>query len=219
MMKLNILNPTDIEKKLNQYQLNNNFLKSELALKIDDFDVNKLDTDKIYHIENIKSLCIDYRLRFLDLKYFKGEIPDEGIKKINSFKASHGSLISNFKIMAPSKMFRLKNYDDPLLFINLGNNYFYLIHKWGNDLSPFRKLLMWPFKNILNLIVFMIILSLFLTEITPAGLFSKSASVSSFFMIFFFMFKAVASIFIFYGFSLGKNFNKYIWNNKYDKSQ
>ena len=60
-------------------------------------------------------------------------------------------------------MFRLKNYDDPLLFINLGNDYFYLIHKWGNDLSPFRKLLMWPFKNILNLIVFMIILSLFLT--------------------------------------------------------
>ena len=70
-MKLNILNPTDIEKKLNQYQLNNNFLKSELVLKIDDFDVNKLDTDKIYHIDNIKSLCIDYRLRFLDLKYFK----------------------------------------------------------------------------------------------------------------------------------------------------
>ena len=40
MMKLNILNPTDIEKKLNQYQLSNNFLKSELSLKIDDFDVN-----------------------------------------------------------------------------------------------------------------------------------------------------------------------------------
>ena len=76
-MKLNILNPTDIEKKLNQYQLNNNFLRSELVLKIDDFDVNKLDTDKIYHIDNIKSLCIDYRLRFLDLKYFKGEIPEE----------------------------------------------------------------------------------------------------------------------------------------------
>ena len=218
-MKLNILNPTDIEKKLNQYQLNNNFLKSELALKIDNFDINKLDTDKIYHIDNIKSLCIDYRLRFLDLKYFKGEIPDEGIKKINNFKADHDSLVSNFKIMAPSKMFRLKNYDDPLLFINLGNNYFYLIHKWGNDLSPLRKLIMWPFKNIINLIVFMIVLSLFLTEITPAGLFSKSSSASSFFMIFFFMFKAVVSIFIFYGISLGKNFNKYIWNNKYDKSQ
>ena len=64
MMKLDILNPTDIEKKLNQYQLNNNFLKSELVLKIDDFDVNKLDTDKIYHIDNIKSLCIDYGLDF-----------------------------------------------------------------------------------------------------------------------------------------------------------
>ena len=208
-----------MKKKLNQYQSNNNFLENELVVNIDNFNIDKLDTDKIYHIDNIKSLCIDYRLRFLDLKYFKGEIPKEGINKINNFKADHGSLISSFKIMAPSKMFRLKNSDDPLLFISLGNNYYYLIHKWGNDLSPFRKLLMWPFKNLINLIVFMVILSLFFTEITPAGLFSKSSSVSSFFMIFFFMFKAVVSMFIFYGFSLGKNFNKYIWNNKYDKSQ
>ena len=86
-------------------------------------------------------------------------------------------------MMAPSKLFELENYDDPLMFVSLDNDYYYLIHKWGNDMSYFRKLLMWPFKNILNLIVFMIILSLFLTEITPAGLFSKSASVSSFFML------------------------------------
>ena len=184
-----------------------------------DYKLDKINSDRIFHISDIKKICIDYRLRFLDFELFKASVPDEAYKNLKSFYSEHKELKREIKMMAPSSLFQLENYDDPLMFASLGNDYFYLIHKWGNDLSPFRKLLMWPFKNILNLIVFMIILSLFLTEITPAGLFSKSASVSSFFMIFFFMFKAVASRFIFYGFSLGKNFNKYIWNNKYDKSQ
>jgi hypothetical protein len=37
-------------------------------------------------------------------------------------------------------------------------------------------------------------------------------------MLFFFMFKAIASIVLFYGFALGKNFNPAIWNNRYDKT-
>ena len=40
-----------------------------------------------------------------------------------------------------SKLFRLKNTDDPLLFVPLGNSYFYLVHKWGNDLHPFENYL------------------------------------------------------------------------------
>ena len=170
-MKLNILNPTDIEKKLNQYQLNNNFLKSELVLKIDDFDVNKLDTGKIYHIDNIKSLCIDYRLRFLDFDYFKGKVPQEAYDNLKDFTINHPDLDIKIKMMAPSKLFELENYDDPLMFVNLGNNYYYLIHKWGNDMSFFRKILMWPFKNLYNIMVFICLISLFLTAIIPDGLF------------------------------------------------
>ena len=41
--------------------------------------------------------------------------------------------------MAPSKLFELENYDDPLLFASLGDGYYYLIHKWGNDLSFLEK--------------------------------------------------------------------------------
>ena len=127
-------------------------------------------------------------------------------------------LISDFKIMAPSKLFRLKNTDDPLLFVPLGNNYFYLVHKWGNDLHPYRKLLMWPLKSLWNMIGFLLVVSLGLTYITPTSIFSKVDSWSVFWMIYFFMFKAIASIVIFYAFALGKNFNKAIWNSKYNKS-
>ena len=35
------------------------------------FDFDQLDTNNIYHIEQIKQICIEYRLRFLDSKYFK----------------------------------------------------------------------------------------------------------------------------------------------------
>lgn len=182
------------------------------------FDFDKLDKDRIFHINSIKKICIDFRLRFLDHKYFKNSLPKEAFSEISNLESVHNTILSNFKIMAPSKLFRLKNTDDPLLFVPLGNNYFYLVHKWGNDLHPFRKLLMWPLKNLWNMICFLLFLSLGLTYITPTSIFSKVESWSVFWMIYFFMFKAIASIVIFYAFALGKNFNKAIWNSKYNKS-
>ena len=116
--------------------------------------------------------------------------------EISKLESSHNTILSNFKIMAPSKLFRLKNTDDPLLFVPLGNNYFYLVHKWGNDLHPYRKLLMWPFKNLWNMICFLLLLSLGLTYITPTSIFSKVESWSVFWMIYFFMFKTTYESFI-----------------------
>lgn len=179
------------------------------------FDFDQLETDKIYHIDQIKKICIDYRLRFLDSKYFKGEIPAEGISKIKALEKSHDIDIEEFKIIAPSKLFRLEDKDDPLLFAPIGNNYYYLIHRWGNDLHPLRKAFAWPFKNIVNLTALVLLIAYFITLMVPEGLFSKSSSSAEFWIIYFFMFKSIASVVIFYGFALGKNFNPAIWNSKY----
>lgn len=35
------------------------------------FDIDLLDADRIYHVDQIRKICVDYRLRFLDTKYFK----------------------------------------------------------------------------------------------------------------------------------------------------
>ena len=181
-----------------------------------DFDINKLDNDKIFYINDIKTTCIDYRLRFLDLKYFKGDIPKSTKLKINSFKIEHRLNSLNLKIMAPSKLFKLKNADDPLLFSDLGNGYFYLIDKWGNDLSFFRKISMWPFKNLKNISLFILIISFFVTLIIPNGLFVYDNSPNiEFFITYLFILKSIVAIVIFFGFSLGKNFNTAIWNRKY----
>ena len=179
------------------------------------FNHELLQTENIYHIDQIKKICIDYRLRFLDTKFFKGTIPKEALSKIRKLEKDHGTEIQGFKIIAPSKLFKLEDKDEPLLFAPIGNGYFYLIHQWGNDLHPLRKLMMWPFKNMVNLIILVLILSYFVTLLIPEGLFSNSTSLAQFGILYFFMFNSIGSIVIFYGFALGKNFNPAIWNSKY----
>lgn len=209
----------EVERLLKQESLKEGNISKQLASKTtidrNDFVFDLLETDHIFHLDQIKKICIDYRLRFLDSSFFKGEIPQTAISKIKELEAAHDTEIKGYKIMAPSKLFKLEDRDDPLLFAPIGNDYFYLIHKWGNDLHPFRKLMAWPFKNIVNLTFVVFVLSYLVTLMVPNGLFSKNNSAAEFWIIFFFMFKCMASVVIFYGFALGKNFNPAIWNSKY----
>lgn len=203
----------DVEKRIVL-----NFQIKDTVAAFNGFNIDLLETAGIYHIRHIKRIAIDYRLRFLDSHYFKGEIPAEAVAKIKKMEQDHGLEIKGFKILAPSKLFKLEDRDDPILFAPIGNGYYYLIHKWGRDLHPLRKLLMWPFKSLVNLISVLIAVSFLVTLLVPDGLFSKAGSNFQFWVIFFFMFKCIASIAIFYGFALGKNFNPAIWNCKYLKT-
>lgn len=183
------------------------------------FNPELLLTKNIYHINTIEKICVDYRLRFLDSNYFKGDVPYEAILKIKTLEKEHNIALSGFKIMAPSKLFRLKNADDPLLFAPIGNGYYYLIHKWGNDLSPFRKLAMWPFKTFENLLVLIVVTSILATYLFPMSLLTKQEeTLQEYILLFFFMFKAVAAIVLYYGFAKGKNFNTAIWNSAYSNA-
>ena len=190
-------------------------LKKPEEVTSNHFVFDKLETERIFHLSQIREICIDYRLRFLNSKYFKGKIPQAAISEIKRLEKLHGTEIGGFKIMAPSKLFKLEDKDDPLLFAPIGNGYYYLIHKWGNDLHPLRKLLVWPFKNVVNLGLTTLVISYLVTLLVPSGLFSKNNTSAEFLMMFFFMFKSIAAIVIFYGFALGKNFNPVIWNSKY----
>jgi len=179
------------------------------------FDFDHLESEKIFHISDIKTTCIKYRLRFLDTRYFKGKLPYETLIKIKELENKHQIELQGFKIMAPSKLFKLENADDPLLFAPIGNNYYYLIHSWGRDLHPLRKLLMWPFREVENLLIFLAFLSLAFTFMVPDGLFSPHTTTSEFIMTFFFIFKGIAGMAIFYGFKMGKKFSTSIWDSKY----
>ncbi len=50
--------------------------------------------------------------------------------------------LRGFKVMAPAARFKLCDSDaDPLLFVPVGKDHYYLVHKWGGDLRWHRALL------------------------------------------------------------------------------
>ncbi len=173
-----------------------------------------LATDNIFHSNQIEAICVKYRLRFLESSLYKNSIPEEAISKIRAIESAHNTSLEGFKIAAPSIAFHLKNYDDPLLFVPIGNNYYYLIHRWGNDLHPLRKWLVLPLKNLWTFTVTAIIISALLTCLVPETNLSKSVPLAPV-IIFLFIFKSIFAIFAYYFFMMGKNFNSEIWQRKY----
>lgn len=190
-------------------------LSSGIHSDHNDFTFDLLETDRIYHISQIKKTCVNYRLRFLDTKLFKGELPYEAISKIKQLEKEHNTELKGFKIIAPAKLFKLEHYDDPLLFAPIGNGYYYLIHKWGNDLSSFRRAIMWPIRDFENFVFCMFVLSIFLTAAIPDGLFSNKATAANAGIVFLFVFKSVVAAVMYYGYLSGKNFSAAIWDSKY----
>lgn len=191
--------------------------KSPINRNINKFNIDKVDQNVIFHISQIEKICIDYRLRFLDTKYFKGDYPEAVISKIKQIEEEHKTILDGFKIIAPSKLFTLKEADDPLLFAPMGNDYYYLIHKWGTDLHPLRKVKYWSIKNIENLLTVILLSSIFGTYITKNLFYGETASFGHIAVLFLFYIKGIIGMIFFYGVASGKNFSAYCWTSKYNK--
>lgn len=193
-----------IAKSLNEKN-NENFNKMKFE---------EMETKNIFHKDTIKSICVQYRLRFLDSNLFKGDYPNNITKVISDIEKKHETTLNNFMIMAPSKLFKIKSPDDPILFVPLGNDYYYLIHKWGEEFNHLRKLLVLPFKNIDNLTVFSILVSVFFALV--GKLLIPSLTSSEVFILFLFLVKGFIFIFFYMFFLARRNFSESIWNSKYD---
>jgi hypothetical protein len=189
-------------------------LQQKSSTKSNELVFDLLNTDKVFHIEQIKSICIDYRLRFLDSNLFKNSIPEEAITKIRTMEKEHQTSLEGFKIIAPSKAFHLLNYDDPLLFVPIGNDYYYLIHQWGKEINSWRKVMVLPLRNLWNFTLFSVFISIIIAFIIPENNLSKSVPLAPV-IVFLFAFKSVFAIFAYYFFGMGKNFNEEIWENRY----
>ena len=208
-----------VEKILIDDEISRNAILNKLSFKNENSNKNALvfdllKTENIFHINHIENICINYRLRFLDSSLFKNNIPEEAISKIKNIEKEHQTKLTGFKIVAPSKAFHLLNYDDPLLFIPIGNNHYYLVHKWGDEFKWYRKLLVWPIKNLSNFVITSILISLIVALIVPENNLSKSVPLAPL-IVFLFAFKSIVAVFAYYFFMAGKNFNEEIWQRKY----
>ncbi|HAD96747.1 MAG TPA: hypothetical protein DCG19_05030 [Cryomorphaceae bacterium] len=187
--------------------------------QLDNVNVSILEADRIFTGEQIKNLCRVYRLRFLAAQRFKGEIPYEAISRVKQLQRKNSGDLTNFKILAPAAMFNLVEKDkDPLLFLSLGNDRYYLVHKWGKDMSILRKLLVFPFRSLKTLLgcvlalTFVVVMSIpDSVMISPQG----GSLVSLRIIFFFYLFIAFSGLTTLYGFSRMKNFNGALWDSHY----
>ncbi|MFV0248292.1 MAG: hypothetical protein ACK5H1_04955 [Tenacibaculum sp.] len=198
-------------------QIEDTLRSSNISHSNNSFNFQKLDPNAVFHLSQIKKICVKYRLRFLDTSFFKGDYPAEAISEIRKLEDLHNTKLSNFKIIAPSKLFKTKKADDPMLFAPMGNGYFYLIHKWGNDLHPLRSLKFWPVKNVWNMGIYLFALSLLATFISYSIFFKNQFNGTYALLLFMFYLKGFVGWLLFFGISSGKNFSEYSWQSPYDK--
>lgn len=112
---------------------------------------------KVYTVEEVKQLALDYHLRFLPSLYYTGTYDVEVAAKIKDFAKNTNSPIDDyslsrrFYVLAPSKMFELQDEKylskadlrrmaDPAIFFQIDEKHYRLIHKWGSDFTVFRYL-------------------------------------------------------------------------------
>lgn len=116
--------------------------RKEYAENIGEY-LKTFNPEKVFHKSQIKKLCTKYRLRFLPVSRYKGAIDKGLISKVSNFEIAYDVSCDKKScyIAAPKSSFRLEaRPKDPLFFYEINEEYYYLIHKWGNDLSLFRKI-------------------------------------------------------------------------------
>ncbi len=177
------------------------------------------DEKNIYSLEQIKKICIRYRLRFLPTRLFKAEFPYEAITKINELERSLNTKIDDFKIIAPSKAFDLENINkDPLLFAQLADGRYYLIHQWGADLKWYRKILTWPLQNFTTYFITLWFLAASLAFAIPSSVMQQLSQDSETFLRLWLTvhtFIAFMGLSFWLALSYEKTFSSLNWESKY----
>lgn len=173
-----------------------------------------MDPERIFSTAAIKALCVRYRLRFLDAGLFKGELPLQAVHAIRALERKADGPLHSFKVMAPAERFKLCDSEvDPLLFVPVAEDRYYLVHKWGTDLSWHRALRGWPFRGAVNLIATVLACAVLLTFLVPGSVLEGWGVARSLFLLWNCM--VLASFTVFGWFAFFGQFSSQAWNSKY----
>lgn len=120
-----------------------------------------------FKLSEIRDLAIRYGLKLRPSSEYRGEVDLELASKTRRFLQSIGednqwSLDTKFYILAPIEAFEYKLtpkpapipkvMKDPILFYkaNPNDEYYTMVHKWGTDFTPMRRLIGWYTQNQLH---------------------------------------------------------------------
>lgn len=143
------------------------------SLKEHAAELRGLDPNRVFQRGTIRALCVRYRLRFLPAGLFKGALPNTAIHAIRELERKATAPITGYMMLAPGARFKLCDSEvDPLLFVPLGDGTYYLVHRWGNDLSPWRAVWNWPLRNVGTLTTTVVLFACVLALLVPTWLIS-----------------------------------------------
>jgi hypothetical protein len=135
--------------------------------------IRDMEPYRLYHVEDIRKTCVKYRLRFLPTGRFKGAVPDTAIYALRRLASRAEAPLAGFRIMAPGKQFSLCDCDaDPLLFVPVGDDRYYLVHRWGADLSPWRAIWGWPMRGWRELAIMVVVVAWAVAALLPTPVIS-----------------------------------------------
>lgn len=111
--------------------------------------------DEVYDISAIRKMAVNYGLRFLPSKRYKGTIDPLLPTVLNEFINKHNAVHGRFYILAPAESFNLEERPkDPIILYEINENKYAFVHKWGNDLSNFRWFVNIPFRSCFHFAIF-----------------------------------------------------------------
>lgn len=161
--EINTLNSIGLNQELRFVQE----VKQDLIIR--QSSKEKLERE-IVHFDDIKRLCLDYRLYMRPAKEYMGTIPPDLGSELTRFCKEKNITLpahadhSKFFIIAPPKMFKdymspgrvvtraaeisierereriRKKNEDPILVYETEPNYYAVVKSWGNDFTPLRRI-------------------------------------------------------------------------------
>lgn len=124
-------------------------------------DLAHLPQERIMDQAAIQATCIEYGLRFLPTRFYRGALDAQIGAKLEEFRKLCGGVLPvsgekemvgdnqgavgseskvQFYIAAPAESFVLRPAPkDPILFCRLTAGKFFLLHKWGSDFDASEK--------------------------------------------------------------------------------
>lgn len=130
-------------------------------------DEEDIDILQVFTYDELKSLAIKSRLRLINGKNFKQEIPYEAELKIEHHNLTYQKKIEEYYILESARINSDKCY---ALLLKTGYNNFYLLHTWGNNLSYWHRLAYWPLRGVEYMSVTLITFSLLIAMLVPGWL-------------------------------------------------
>jgi hypothetical protein len=182
-------------------------------------DEEGLDKTFVFKEADIKRECIGFRLKFLDSRHYKPEVPYEAILKISHLNSLQKKDLQDFKILGKSGAFKNKDVPSPLLLFapTVYGNY-YLVHAWGCKLKWYQKIKALPLRNFEVLLCTVALIALTVTMSLPTWLITLDHEatywcgyrVAAFLHLFIFFSGMTAYLLV--GFN--KNFNGSVWRSE-----